>query len=264
MNLSQDIIQKIETSSVNLVKLDDENCPVRGNGSGCLIDYGGKRYLLTVKHVITDENPSLVIGWDQENRKTLVRKLTGERTAVQGVLGEGATDFDGIEFTSFQLAYFEHSYSDVPLFQKVDQSGKVLESKACFVFSEDSMMGPKENVLYGFGGHTRASLESHKAIADDVLFRFTEFRICYALTYEGMKGDFPAFKLPGRHPGDEYFRGCSGSPIIDMHGNVAALVNHGDVDEGLIYGVPIEKYKMLLMTEKLLNQFNETGKPYLE
>ena len=87
--LPQNIKELIETSSVNLVYVDGSGFP-DGGGSGCLIDYHGKRYLFTVEHVTEDIPPGIklkvVLGWDEQLRKTKLAEPGTINFAHQGMV----------------------------------------------------------------------------------------------------------------------------------------------------------------------------------
>jgi hypothetical protein len=48
------------------------------------------------------------------------------------------------------------------------------------------------------------------------------------------------------YPGHEYFKGCSGAPILDSDGKLVALVCMGVPAVNSIYGVSVKRYKAAL------------------
>ncbi len=142
-----------------------------------------------------------------------------------------------------------------------DVKRKIEASSVNIVKIEDRVVTKSSGsgCVVSFGGHTQGIIKADDSISKDVLIRLTEYRRCYEMTYEGKVGDFHAFKLPGEHPGHDYFNGCSGAPIIDVDGNVVALVTEGSISEKRIYGVPIETYLLTLMAPYLVERFARTG-----
>ena len=100
---------------------------------------------------------------------------------------------------------------------------------------------PSKSVSYGFFGHTRLRR------ADQLLL--IEPRLVLDLAYEGMEGRHHVFKLPGIHPGREYFEGCSGAPVIGTDGTIAGLVRGGDPERNLIFAVDVTRYRAALDVE---------------
>ena len=66
------------------------------------------------------------------------------------------------------------------------------------------------------------------------------------LKYVGTEDSYYVFELPFEHPGHEFFKGCSGAPILDSRGNIVALVCSGDIDRNAIIGISLNKYKIAL------------------
>lgn len=256
-------MKTIELSSVHLIYLDGDDRPA-GGGSGCLLDYFGQRYLITVYHVAdipTGHRIELDLGWDPASRKTLLKDPgavfaapTSVRLEEEGKVNTTETDF----------AFYKVPYLDVPPRQIVDPSGTIISSTPITIFTESSLSAPQNGVHYGFAGHTRHRKKWDPKIAKDVHLLSTQFQTHYELTFEEQVGEFYTFKLPFAHPGHEYFRGCSGAPILDIGGNIVAFVSHGFDDEDKIYGVPANRYRMMMDVSRLLNQHEAGGKPYLE
>jgi hypothetical protein len=134
-----------------------------------------------------------------------------------------------------------------PLLQTISpHTGQIVESRPCLVWTEGAIAEPKEDATYGFAGHTKHSLEDHPIIADDVKFSFTKLLVCFPLSFIGARDDLLLFKLPAAHPGHDVFSGCSGAPIVDLEGNIVALVGGGHLTESLIFGISLRRYQIAL------------------
>jgi hypothetical protein len=237
---------KLEISSVALAKINDVNLP-EGFASGCLMDYHGHRLLLTVAHATHTGPPlALTLGWDPVIRRVKLWRFGGLNFLARGQLNTG------IKLEEMKIKQVDFAYVDVPVdieprLEKIDaQTGDIVESRACTVWTGDAIAEPDAGVRYGFAGHTKPRLEDHALIAADVKFCFTELRVCFPLSFVGQRDDLLAFQLPVKHPGHDFFRGCSGAPIIDEEGRVVALVCEGNLEESIIYGVSLRRYQVVL------------------
>ena len=150
------------------------------------------------------------------------------------------------------VAAVDFAYVDVPAdlqprLEKIDpHTGNILESRACTVWPPSAIAEPKVGVRYGFAGHTKPSLEGHSLLAADVKFCCTELRVCFPLSFVGQRDDLCVFQLPVEHPGHDFFKGCSGVPIIDEKGRVVALVCQGSIEDSMIYGITLRRYRFAL------------------
>jgi hypothetical protein len=240
------MLSKLEVSSVALAKINEANLP-DGFASGCLMDYHGRRLLLTVAHATHKGPPlALALGWDPALRRVKLWRFGGLNFLARGQLSTG------IKLQEMKLDEVDFAYVDVPSeheprLEKIDaQTGNIVESRACTIWPATAIAEPEAGVRYGFAGHTKPSLEDHALIAADVKFCFTELRVCFPLSFVEQREDLFAFRLPVEHPGHEYFRGCSGAPIIDDEGRVVALVCEGSVEDSIIYGVSLRRYQVAL------------------
>lgn len=237
----------LEVSSVPLAKINESNLP-DGFASGCLMDYYGRRLLLTVAHAAR-EGPSLALalGWDTSLRRVKLWKLGGLNFLARGQLDRGATTLDQMELKDVDFAYVDVPPDLEPRLEKIDpHTGTIIEFRACTVWDASAIAEPDPGSRYGFAGHTKPSVEDHALIASDVKFCFTELRLCFPLSFVGADDDLLLFRLPIEHPGHDFFRGCSGAPIIDEHGHVVALVCHGNLETSTIYGLSLRRYQVAL------------------
>jgi hypothetical protein len=226
-------ICKIILSSIPLRQLNEMRKPI-GFGSGCLIDYCGKRLILTAAHVTNnDEN------WGIE-----VQSITGVGTRVYEVgsmmfLSVSNLDTGGNREIDF-------SYTTVPtdlqpLYHELSEMGTVINQVPREIITLDFNLEPNADKKYGFFGQSN--------ITTGDWFMHSESKLVLDLTFVGREQDYYKFQLPSKHSGHEYFQGTSGAPILDSDGNVVALVCHGDEEKDLIYGVMIKKYQSALDIE---------------
>jgi len=212
--------------------LDEDRMPVDA-GTGCLLDYRGQRFLMSVAHV-TDKPGNWAVELEYEPGRGVRLWQTG----AQNFLAE-------IEVDSGKTREIDYSYVIVdpklsPLRQVIDQeNGLVTETRARAIHAE--LANPTPEGRYGFCGYVRSGRENHLFV--------TEERICDALTWVGEDNGIHSFKLPFKHPGHAYFKGCSGAPIIDQDGRVVALVVRGVEAGDLVLGVSPMRYLAALDIE---------------
>ncbi len=259
------VIRTLQISSVHLTKFEKGNVTPYG-GSGCLVSFGGNRFLLTVDHVLKTRESHLLIKWDPAKRETLTRQFNASAAhkiaecSLEGV--REITDLDDLDMKKVDAAFFEYRYEH-PECQDIAPTGEVFESRPCTIYLEAKLVHPREGVAYGFGGLTAGRLGTAMVDGRELQTRTSQFRWAYEMTFKGKFGDFYGFRLPGPHPGRGYYKGCSGSPIVDMEGNVVALVANGSPSQAMLYGIPIEKYLNSVMGYYLKKRFEETGEHLL-
>lgn len=236
----------LEVSSVALAKIGETNLP-EGFASGCLIDYHGRRLLLTVAHAAHSGPPlALSLGWEPDKRRVKLWRLGALNFLARGQFNTG-TSIEDMSLSEVDFAYVDVPADLEPHLEKVDAAtGTINETRPCTIWPATAISDPKTDVQYGFAGHTKQSLEDHSVIAADVKFCFSELRICFPLSFVRAEDDLLVFRLPVEHPGHDYFYGCSGAPIIDTEGNVVALVCKGDLETSTVYGVSLRRYQFAL------------------
>lgn len=219
-------------TSVPLKKLSDTKTPI-GIASGCLIDYKGKRFLLTVSHAVDMKNTDwmMEIAYDPHKGTEVFRPNhflhLGEIVASSGQL----RDVD--------YAYTEIPSDIQPYFQLVGPRGLISEKIKRHVFVGTDISEPSTDAIYAFSGQVFPELHGSSALV-------TQPTVYPGLKYISSDGSFHIFKLPVKHPGHESFQGCSGAPIVDMDGKVVALVCRGCEKEDTILGVSVARYKFAL------------------
>ena len=58
---------------------------------------------------------------------------------------------------------------------------------------------------------------------------------------------------------DVFYKGCSGSPILNSNGRIVALVNEGCASRNEIYGISIETCKQYINLDILANNILENN-----
>ena len=99
----------------------------------------------------------------------------------------------------------------------------------------DDIGDPDKETIYGFSGEIMPEL-----IPEQNAF-VTDYRVYHGLRYDRRENDMHFFKMPEKHPGHEWFKGCSGAPIIGENGKVVSLVSGGCIERNEIYGNNLSK-----------------------
>jgi len=113
--------------------------------------------------------------------------------------------------------------------------GQTLELKERPVFKVDDIGVPQKNTIYGFSGDIMPTI-----IPQENAF-VTDFHMFLGLKYDRYENDMYYFKMPEKHPGHEWFRGCSGAPIVGEDGKIVSLVKGGCTKNNEIYGNNLPK-----------------------
>lgn len=220
-------------SSVQLVRLKGEGVP-NGVASGCLVDYCGRRLVLSVSHATGDQlNWAIQLRYVPGQRCTEAHQIGSMNFLSKGVLGQsGLTDVD--------FAYAEVPADLVALRQDVDSAtGRVLSQTPIDAHALTPSSEPNPDREFGFCGMVKPDLQQR----GDQMELGGELRVYRKLTFSRTDGDYHYFKLPFPHPGHDHFQGCSGAPILDEAGTVVALVCGGCAAHDELWGISLRAYQ---------------------
>lgn len=227
-------INQLRLSSVQLNLLNATRIPVEF-ASGCLIDYHGKRVLLTVAHATGN----------QGNWAVQVRYVPGKGTENYQL---GAMHFlAGASLSNPTLKDIDFSYVEVPAtlhpFRQDVACKDVVKSETPVTIHKPSLEDlPQAGGNYGFCGMV---LPTHEAHLGD-FYVGGELRVYSELMYSRTEGDYHVFSLPFKHPGHEYFRGCSGAPVLSESGALVGLVCKGCEEKNEISAISVSAYKVAI------------------
>jgi len=146
--------------------------------------------------------------------------------------------------SSEKLEDVDYSYVEVPIGlvayrQEIKDLGTLIPITVHQIqFTEK----PIENIQYGFCGMIKPSLEKHFG---DVCLG-GDIKIYTGLEFIRTEGDYFIFQLPIKHPGHEYFKGCSGAPIQSEKGDIVALVCGGNTAKNEIRAISLNTYKTVI------------------
>jgi len=224
--------ERLWLSSVPLVRLNAQHLPT-GCASGCLIDYSGKRILLTVSHATGDQG-----NWAIELRYVPGRGTETHQLGAMHFLARGSLDQSKLEDVDF--SYVEVPPSVVAYRQQIEALTNVVNSETPITVHAPTLEEtPDADARFGFCGMVIPTIEEH--FGQHYVAR--ELRIYPDLSFLRSEDDYHVFSLPFPHPGDEHFKGCSGAPILSSTGSLVALVCSGCVQRNEIWGISVSAYK---------------------
>ncbi|MCL7931353.1 hypothetical protein [Halomonas llamarensis] len=219
-------------SSVQLVRLNEKSLPA-GIASGCLIDYLGRRILLTVSHATGDQG-----NWAIQQKYVPGRGTCNYQLGAMNFLAKATLSNPTLEDVDF--SYVEVPSSFIAYRQEIEASDNSVKSeKPINVHSPSLLDEPDNSEEFGFCGMVMPSAENHFG---QVYFG-GEIRVYDQLRFLRTEDDYHFFKLPFSHPGHDHFKGCSGAPIMDRSGRLVALVCGGCQHTSEVWGISVKAYK---------------------
>lgn len=227
--------KRLLLSSVPLVQLDKQLSPI-DIASGSLIDYAGKRVLLTVSHATGNQG-----NWAIQLRYVPGKGTNTYQLGAMYFLSKGS-------LLNPKIENIDSSYVEVPSnlcayrqeFEKYSGVVKVKSETPITVHSPSLEEIPNSKDKYGFCGIIMPEVENHPSqiILDG------KPRIYSGLSFLRTEDDYHFFALPFSHRGHEHFEGCSGAPILSSSGSLVALVCGGCKKTNEIRGISVSAFKI--------------------
>jgi len=225
--------RKVFLSSIPLRELNADPRPINW-GSGGLIDYKGKRFIVSVAHNTEDGG-----NWAIETKS--VAEGT-ELFQIGPMMFVGQIDLDTGDSKRLDFCYAIVPSDLTSVYQAVTMTGMVMESAQRLLCDVDFDGLPNNSRRYGFSGLIGAKF-------DHGFYLRGELKLELDLAYAGTDDEYYVFELGHTHPGRGHYQGCSGAPIIDSDGKAVALVCGGCVGKNLIYGIPVRIFQPTLDVE---------------
>lgn len=232
-------------SSLQLIQANEEGLTPESYGSGCLVNYKGRRYLLSVSHVtdirgtitsiescqppVSNQSPIYPIGGLHYFSEFMFSNKSDQEHFLAD-LEKGGKSLD-ITFAEVKQS-MELLQPTVDLgFYKVEKGEKV-----CLNLEE--ALNPTINEEYGFYGNIKHTYTGK------YLQRTPTLKV--NLRYHRTSGPFHIFIAPQKITDENEYKGCSGAPILDTEGRLVALACQVRKNTNMIYGFSILECKRLI------------------
>ena len=248
MNI-EEIMNRIVKASYQIWMVEPETIEPTSFGSGCIVNYRGRSFLLTAAHV-TDKDKAACIVTNQPPEEDLASKLYSvgslcyfdEYTLPENIHEMEVQNFEELQAQSsgerLDIASCELT-DKVDCIQPELDFGEFKIHRGCKVHLNLDLAGdPDKSKRYGLFGTVRhqktgAAIRSETTIKRD-------------LQYKGTYGKYHLFKAPEIIKDADDYRGCSGAPILEDTGKLVGLLSSVNLNSTMINVFPISKCKKLL------------------
>jgi hypothetical protein len=204
-----------------------ENGQVVGRAAGTLVDYGGRRFLLSVEHAVKRGSTgwAIELGYDSNlgtevywpNEFVYIGEFTRSTTTLR----------------ELDLCLAEVPRSLEPKYEYRTPRG-LFDQRPRHIFTPDFSAKPDPQGVYAFSGQVKPEQHAPNVVAFEMV-------VYPGLKYLRSENELHVFQLPVAHPGHDAFHGCSGGPIVDMNKNVVALVTGGDGSANTVSGISLQR-----------------------
>ena len=216
----------VSLTSIPLYKLDEKGLPC-GVASGCLVNIGSRKLILSVSHATGAGHWVAEMYFDSEQQKTVIHHFGDVWSVVHLDTNSSVPEKLDFSFTEVPTDFFS-------VMQERNSTGRIIAKRPRHEFETTLQDLPNASEIYAFSGRVRP------AKLDETTF-WSEPTVNPGLKYLRTDGHYNVFKLPVPHPGHEAFEGCSGAPIVDRDGVVVALVCSGDIATATITGASVQR-----------------------
>lgn len=234
--------------SIELLVVKGEKMEPVSAGTGCIVKYKEKYFILTVAHVTDFEDTSTCIVTNKplENGQMPLYcvgsmnyfdeyTLKEEKISQIKNLDDLLSDFN----ETIDVSFCELKEPFELIQPEIDFGiHKVQKSLKMFINLEDDIAELSKDDFYGFCGNIRHDKPN------DVLTRTITLK--YDLKYHRTNGRYNMFLAPKIITDADDYRGCSGAPIIDNNGKFCGIAAAVKSNTKIVLGVTIAEIKRLL------------------
>lgn len=243
-----DIINLIAKSSLHLIMLRPSDKEPMGFGSGCIVSYKKRFFLLSVAHVTDIDGLATCIETNQlfaDLHTPLYSvgamcyfdqyKLPKDKNLKEIKTFEDlTTNFD----ETLDITFCEIKENITLLQPEWDLGAYKIEKGEKVSLNLELAGQPEKGKLFGLCGRVRQDVVGIQLRSQPTLK--------LDLEYQGTTGRFHYFLLPELIKDVDDYSGCSGSPILDEDGKLVALTASVMRNTKLIFGFSIDECKKLL------------------
>lgn len=211
-------------TSIPLVHIGDHE-EVLAFGSGTMLDFEGRRFLVTAGHVtkIDSKGWAIVVQQHSDGRLEYYRPNTFVH------VGEGRRSTASLRLLDMCVAQVA---PNLETWYEFRTPRGLFDMRPHHVFDAAALADPEPDQIYGFSGRVRTEMHAPQTFA-------SEMTIFPGLSFLRARKEEHVFSLPIAHPGHESFRGSSGSPICDFSRRLVSIVVRGSEEDNTLHGVAI-------------------------
>ncbi|MBE2244203.1 MAG: hypothetical protein IAE86_15720 [Burkholderiaceae bacterium] len=213
-------------TSIPLVRVG-ENKEVLAFGSGTMIDFNGRRFIVTARHVAKIDSK----GWAVVVQQHPDGNLEYYEPQAFVHVGEGRRSNRSLRVLDLCVAQVR---ADLATWYEFRTLRGLFDKRPHHVFDVSSLAVPAEDQIYGFSGRVRTEMHGPQTFA-------SEMTVFPGLKYSRTEEEEHVFSLPVAHPGHHAFRGSSGSPMCDFAHRLVSIVVRGDERDNAVRGVDIQR-----------------------
>ena len=213
-------------TSIPLVRIGDDE-QVLAFGSGTMLDFKGRRFVVTAGHVATIESK----GWAIVVQQHTDGRLQYYKPNAFVHVGEGRRSTSSFRMLDLCVAQVA---PDLETWYEFRTPRGLFDKRPHCVFDAAALAEPEQDQIYGFSGRVRTEMHAPQTFA-------SELTVFPGLGYLRTEEEEQVFSLPVAHPGHDAFRGCSGSPVCDFSRQLVSIVVRGSTDDNTVRGIAIER-----------------------
>jgi hypothetical protein len=213
-------------TSIPLVHVGEDD-EVLAFGSGTMIDFDGRRFLVTAGHVAKIDSK----GWAIVVQQHPDGRLEYYKPHAFVHVGEGRRSTQSLRMLDLCVAQVR---PDLATWYEFRTPRGLFDKRPHHVFDVSALPVPEQDQIYGFSGRVRMEMHGPQSFA-------SEMTVFPGLTYLQTEEEEHVYSLPVPHPGHEAFRGSSGSPMCDFAKRLVSIVVRGNEGDSTIRGVAIQR-----------------------
>jgi hypothetical protein len=226
----QEWMEWVQITSIPLHREDEAGAVVAG-AIGCLIDYRGRRFLLSAHHAMQGERWFIVIGFDATAGQFEVYRPSA-------IVRVAETEKNWVNFRDLDFCFAEIANDVTSIFEHRTPFGVFSEARPRHVFQTDLTTVPNPESTYAFSGQIEGERHGPDWVSVHVTYP--------GLKYLRTERELHVFSLPVPHPGHVAFKGCSGAPIVDTEKRAVALLLSGNEENNTVSGISLAYLKTTL------------------
>jgi len=238
--LKEDLANHVVKTTQHLVLIDPNTKMPFSGGSGCLIIYKERLFLVSVQHV-TDKigkETCIDLGKTKDDGTDLYNVGAMNYVDQYRIEGLDTVDPELIELKPLDLTYVEIK-GDLEVFQKERQFGeyKITAGNKQMHYAETPEI-PNKNECYSFFGRIRGKLNGNILEQQE--------KLVFCIKYDCKIENFERFLLHENITDPFDYKGTSGAPIISETGEIVAFVSKGIRGTNHLYGFSSAELKKFL------------------